>query len=69
MRQGRHASEGRIQPGTFWALVRHPKALPVLFMTYQDARENRDPGEYLVQVDVTASNPRFTLPPWSRAKR
>lgn len=69
MRQGRHASEGRIQPSTFWALVRHPKALPILFMTYQEARENCDADEYLVQVDVTATNPRFTLPRWSRAER
>lgn len=36
----------------FWGLMRHGSALPVLFATKQDARENCDPDEYLVRVRV-----------------
>lgn len=62
-------SQGRIKSRTWWALVRSPKSLPVLFASYEDAVENRDPDEYIVQVIVEAKNPRFTAWKWSRVKR
>jgi hypothetical protein len=39
-------------PGSFWALLRKPDALPVLFGSRQDAVENLDYDEYLVEVRV-----------------
>lgn len=41
-----------LAPGRWWALVRGPKALPVIFASRTQARENRDFDEYLVCVDV-----------------
>lgn len=38
--------------GRFWALLRRPDALPVLFSSKQDAVENLDYDEYLVEVRV-----------------
>ena len=50
-------SKSTFQPGCWWALVRGPNKLPVLFATKQQAIENRDPDESLVRVMVT---------PWKR---
>ena len=38
--------------GRWWALLRGPNALPVLFGSKDDARDNRDFDEYLVEVHV-----------------
>ena len=38
--------------GSWWALLRKPDALPVLFSSRSDAKDNRDYDEYLVQVLV-----------------
>jgi hypothetical protein len=39
---------------TWWATVRSAESLPVLWQTYRDAIEQRDPDEYVVRVRVTA---------------
>lgn len=44
---------GRIVKRRWWALVRGPKRLPVIFGSRQDAIENADPDEQLVHVTVT----------------
>ena len=36
----------------WWALLNHSYDLPVIFRTRQEARDNRDPDEYLMQVLV-----------------
>jgi hypothetical protein len=51
-----------IVPGIWWALVRGPKELPVLFESYQDACENQDEDEYIVKVRVTRSLPKHRRP-------
>lgn len=42
----------------WWALVRGPQALPVLFATRDDARRNRDYDERIVRVQVMACHPK-----------
>lgn len=44
-------SQGAI-PGLWWALLRSPDGLPVLFRFKEEAQMNRDADEYLVQVNV-----------------
>ncbi len=45
---------GQVQSKTWWALVRAPHALPVLFSSRKAAIENADPDERIVRVDVCA---------------
>ena len=45
----------RIVPRRYWAVVRGPHEMPCLFGSYDDADENRDPDEYLVQVEVKSA--------------
>ena len=42
--------------GRWWALLRGPSSLPVLFSSRQDAIENRDTDEYLVEVRVSPAS-------------
>lgn len=49
----RKATKTMLVPGTWWALVRSPRSLPVLFSDRQAARENLDFDEYEVRVHVT----------------
>lgn len=44
---------GTIEAGEWWALVRGPRKLPVVFSTFRDARENADPDEHIVKVRIT----------------
>ncbi len=37
----------------WWALLKSPDSLPVLFTTRKDAAQNRDPDEYLELVKVS----------------
>ena len=60
-------STGKIKARKWWALLNHPKDLPVLFDSYESAVANRDPDEYVVQVDVAASNLRNRLRKWARS--
>lgn len=39
-------------PGVFWGLLRKPDGMPCLFGSRQDAEDNRDYDEYLVEVRV-----------------
>lgn len=54
-REVRPEKAAGIAPGIWWALLRGPKALPVLFDSYNDACENQDSDEYIVRVRVTRS--------------
>ena len=47
-----------IEYQTRWALVRGPKALPVLFASRRDALDNCDTDEYVVKVDVWPNSER-----------
>lgn len=50
---------GQVQSRSWWALVRSPKALPVLFASRKDALENADSDERIVRVDVCGSGYRY----------
>lgn len=47
--------------GSFWALLRGPASLPVLFSSKQDAIDNRDTDEYLVEVRVRPASALLLL--------
>lgn len=45
------ANSRGIEPvGRWWALLHHPKDLPVVFSRKREALENRTDGEYLVRI-------------------
>jgi hypothetical protein len=48
----------KVRTRCWWALVRAPHALPVIFATREDARRNRDFDETLVRVQVMACHPK-----------
>lgn len=48
----RSTREVKLVTKTWWALVRGPRELPVIFATRDQARENREDDEYLVRVKV-----------------
>ena len=54
----RRVPRGAIVSGTWWALVRTPKALPVLFSTKAGAEESADHDEQLVRVIVVGATAR-----------
>jgi hypothetical protein len=58
---------GKIQTRRWWALLRGPSELPVIFQTRQQALDNRDPDEYLVPVIVqgTHAEHRIEPPSWT----
>lgn len=49
-----------MRSGDWWALVRSPQSLPVLFASETAALEHRDPDEYVVRVAVKRAS-RGTL--------
>lgn len=48
----------KVRTRAWWALVRGPGQLPVLFVSREDAEDNRDPDEHIVHVRVEAVNPK-----------
>jgi hypothetical protein len=48
----------QLRTKTWWAVVTHPAALPVLLPSRAAARHSRLPGEHVVPVKVTAVDPR-----------
>ncbi len=48
----------KVKPGYWYALVRGPRNLPVLFHYASSAKEARDPDEHLVRVRVTNAGRR-----------
>ncbi len=54
-----------IEAKRWWALVRGPRALPVLFESHEAALQNQDADEYIVQVQVRACHPNNQIPKWA----
>jgi hypothetical protein len=52
-----HPRNAGIKKGDWWALVRGPRALPVVFNTEKDARSDRDSDEYMVRVSIAPAAP------------
>ncbi len=49
----------------WWALVRGPRELPVIFAQREDAEQDKGSDEYLVQVTVRACHPNDQIPKWA----
>lgn len=52
-----------LTPGTWWACLRGPDQLPVLFETEEQAHFNADADEYIVPVHVTLAKETEDRPP------
>jgi hypothetical protein len=56
-----------VQPFRWWALVRSARALPIVFASRQDAVDNCEPDEFLVEVFV-GSRESVPVEVWEAAK-
>lgn len=59
----RPVRRGRLVSNRWWALVRGPEALPVLYANREDAEGDADPDERLVRVIVVGASAQYRRGP------
>lgn len=62
MSEKRRVKRGQVQSRSWWALVRSPRSLPVLFASRKDAIENADPDERIVRIYLSGVSDRDWAP-------